>query len=105
MKRESNRPDDEKMVNWLKADMVDNLGALLKSLLETGNDATVDALANLIIDSYVIGRRAGVNFQVIDMRIKHRINSSINDLSDLDQVYGDLLQLQSYLEGKEQKKR
>lgn len=105
MKREPNRPADEKIVEWLKADIVDNVGVLLKSLFEKGNDATVDALANLIIDCYVLGRRAGVNFQVIDMRIKHRINSSINDLSDVDQVYGDLVQLRSYLEGKEQKKR
>ena len=94
-----------KVVEWLKAELVDTVAVLLKSLLKAGSDATGDALATLIIITYLIGKRVGVNFQIIDMRVRHKLNSSINQANEIEQHYGDLSQLQQYLEGKENKKR
>ena len=105
MKRELDITHNLKVVEWLKADLVDTVGALMKSLMKAGSDATVDALANLIIIAYILGRRVGISFQVIEMRIKHKLNNSINDAPENEQFYGDLTQLQKYLEGKENKKR
>lgn len=105
MKRELDITHNLKVVEWLKADLVDTVGALMKSLMKAGSDATVDALANLIIIAYILGRRVGISFQVIEMRIKHKLNNSINDAPETEQFYGDLTQLQKYLEGKENKKR
>jgi len=105
LKRELDITHNLKVVEWLKADLVDTVGALMKSLMKAGSDATVDALANLIIIAYILGRRVGISFQVIEMRIKHKLNNSINDAPETEQFYGDLTQLQKYLEGKENKKR
>lgn len=105
MKREVDIATNLKIVEWLKADLVDTLGVLLKSLLKAGNDATTDALANLIIIAYILGRRVGISFQLIEMRIKLKLNNSINDAHEIEQWYGDLAHLQKYLEGKEIKKR
>ena len=105
MKREQDITTNLKIVEWLKADLVETVGALLKSLLKAGNDATVDALANLIIIAYILGRRVGISFQLIEMRIKLKLNNSINDAHEIEQWYSDLTHLQKYLEGKESKKR
>lgn len=105
MKRELDIPHNLKIVEWLKADLVDTVGALMKSLMKAGSDATIDALANLIIIAYILGRRVGISYQVIEMRIKHKLNNSINDTDETEQFYGDLTHLQKYLEGKENKKR
>jgi hypothetical protein len=94
-----------KIVEWLKAELVDTVAVLLKSLLRAGSDATSDALATLIIIAYVLGRRVGVSFQIIDMRVKHKLNSSINETNEIEQWYGDLSKLQNYLENKENKTR
>ncbi len=94
-----------KVVEWLKAELVESVGALLKSLLKTSSDASSDALATIIIVCYVLGRRVGISFQAIDMRIRHKINSSINDAHEIEQWYGDLSDLQKYLDKKENKKR
>lgn len=104
MKKELEVAENLKVVEWLKADLVDTVAALMKSLMKAGTDATVDALANLIIIAYVLGRRVGISYQVIEMRIKHKLNSSINDTPETERFYGDLTQLQKYLESKEQKK-
>lgn len=107
MKREHDSPADPKVVEWLKANLVENVGVLFKTLFKPVNDASIDALAALIINAYILGRRIGINFQILDMRIKHQINTSICDLNEVDQIYGDLTQLQSYIEGrgKDNKKR
>lgn len=104
MKKEQDITENLKVVEWLKADLVDTVGAVMKSLMKAGTDATVDALANLIIIAYVLGRRVGISFQVIEMRIKHKLNSTISDTRENEQFYGDLIQLQKYLENKEHKK-
>lgn len=94
-----------KVVEWLKAELVESVGALLKSLLKTGSDASSDALATIIIVCYVLGKRVGLSFQAIDMRVRHKINTSINDAHEIEQWYGDLSELQKYLEHKDNKKR
>lgn len=105
MKRELDILNNLKIVEWLKADLVETVGALMKSMLKAGNDATTDALATLIIIAYILGRRLGISFQVIEMRIKLKLNNSINDAHEIEQWYGDLTHLQNYMEGKESKKR
>jgi len=105
MKKEIDITTNLKIVEWLKAELVDTVAVLLKSLLKAGNDATVDALATLIIITYILGRRVGISFQIIEMRVKHKLNSSIADAHEIEQWYGDLTQLQKYLENKESKKR
>jgi hypothetical protein len=104
-KKELDPESNRKIVEWLKAELVDTVAQLLKSLLKTGSDATVDALATLIIITYVLGRRLGISFQVIEMRIKHKLNHSIDEATEVERRDGDLTQLQNYLESKENKKR
>ncbi len=104
-KKEIDITSNLRIVEWLKAELVDTVAVLLKSLLKAGSDATSDALATLIIITYILGRRVGVSFQIIDMRVKHKLNTSINEASEIEQWYGDLSQLQKYLENKENKTR
>lgn len=107
MTKEVGRTDDVRVLEWLKADLAENVGVLFKSLLNSGNDANIDALAALIINAYILARRVGINYQVLDMRIKHQLNTSISDLDEAHHIHGDLTQLQNYIEsrGKDQKKR
>jgi len=105
LKREMDITANLKVIEWLKADLVETVGTLFKSMLKAGNDATVDALATLIIIAYVLARRVGISYQIIEMRVKHKLNSSINDGIEIEQEHGDLTHLRKYLESKEQKKR
>lgn len=96
---------NQNVVEWLKGDLVESVGALLKSLLRTGSEATADALANIIIICYVLARKVGINYQSIDMKIMHKINGSISDVYEFEQMYGDLTEFKNYLDRKENKKR
>jgi len=87
-----------KIIEWLKAEMVDSVGALFKALLKTGNDAAADALAAIIIVAYLLGKRVGVSFYTVDARIKAQLMANINDGHEVEQWYGDLSDLLHYLE-------
>lgn len=105
MQRKIDLTANQKVIEWLKADMVETVGGLFKSIVKKGNDATVDALATLIITAYVLGRRLGISYQIIEMRIKHKIDISIEDGSEFEKDGEDLAQLRIYLENKGSRKR
>lgn len=94
-----------KIVEWLKTELLDSVAALFKSLIKSSNDATNDTLATIIIISYLLGRRVGVSFQSIDIALKNKLENSIYGAHEIEQWYGDLSELQNYLEKKENKKR
>lgn len=104
MKKAVDVASNSRVVEWLKADLVETVGVLMKSLLKASSDATTDALATLIIIAYVLGRRMGINYQVVEMRMKHKINTSIDEAQEIEEFYGDLTHLQKYLEARDNKK-
>lgn len=104
-KKEIDIENNSKIVEWLKAELVDNVAVVLKSLLRTGSEVTSDALATIIIVVYILGRRVGINFRIIDLTVKHKLNNSVNETHGTEEWYDDLSQLQKYLESKEDKKR
>jgi hypothetical protein len=89
-----------KIVEWLKAELIDSVADLFKSLLKTGSDATSDALATIIIVTYLLGRRVGISFQSIDIKLRDKLNISIREAPETDQWNSDLADLLNYLEKK-----
>jgi hypothetical protein len=89
-----------KIIEWLKAEMVDSVGALFKALLKTGNDAAAEALAAIIVIAYLLGKRVGVSFFTVDAKIRAQLTNNINDGHEVERWYGDLSDLLHYLENK-----
>ncbi|NLT19827.1 MAG: hypothetical protein GXY16_02380 [Syntrophomonadaceae bacterium] len=87
-----------KTIEWLKAELAASVGGLFKALLKTGNDAVADALAAIIIVAYILGRRVGVSFQLIDATITSKLSEKIKESHEVEQWYGDLSDLQKYLQ-------
>lgn len=89
-----------KIVEWLKAELLDAVADLFKALLKTGNDAKKDALASIIIITYLLARRVGISFSNLDRTVKDKLNVSIKEAQEVEQWYKDLFDLSSYLENK-----
>lgn len=91
-----------RVIEWLKAELVESVAALFKSLLRAGDDAVSDALANIIISTYLLGRRVGISFAHLDMKVKGKLRLSIDETHEVERWYGDLSRLMEYLDkGKE----
>lgn len=87
-----------KTIEWLKAEMVDSVGALFKALLKTGNDAAAEALAAIIVVAYLLGKRVGVSFYTIDTKVKAHLTANIKNGHEVEQWYGDLSDLLHHIE-------
>ncbi|MEN6350208.1 MAG: MazG-like family protein [Syntrophomonas sp.] len=86
-----------KTIEWLKAELVDSVAGLFKALLKTGNDMIDDAVANIIIITYLLGRRLGLPYQVIELQIRRKLEASISESQEVGQWYGDLSELLDYI--------
>ena len=89
-----------KIIEWLKAEMVDSVGKLFKTLLKSRNDDREDGLATIIIITYLLSKKVGVNFSSLDKRIIDKLNVSINKAHETEQWQEDLSVLSKYLESK-----
>lgn len=85
-----------RVVEWLKADMVSSLAALFKAKLAGSEELVVDALASLVVASYVLGRRLGINFARLDLRIEAKLRQGIDEGHEVERWYKDLSSLLNY---------
>lgn len=86
-------------IEWLKAELLEGVALLFKSLLKTSADTLSDILATIIMIAYLLGKRLGLNFASIDAKIKSKLKSQISEEHELEEWYGDLSSLLNYFEG------
>lgn len=89
-----------KIVEWLKSELIESVAALFKSLLKTGSDATIDALATIILVTYLLGSRVGISFQSIDNKLRDKLNISIRESTEVNEWNTGLTELLNYWEKK-----
>mgnify|MGYP001435681963 CR=1 FL=1 len=87
-----------KMIDWLKAELVDSVAELFKALLKNGHEAVSDALASIMIICYLLGQRVGVSFLSVDAKMKEKLRISVDNSSDVDNWQKELSRLLAYLE-------
>ncbi|MEG6617249.1 MazG-like family protein [Peptococcaceae bacterium 1198_IL3148] len=85
-----------KIIDWLKADLLASLSALFKAMVKGSEERILDALASLIITTYVLGRRLGISFSRLDIKINSKLRQSIEDDHQVERWYGDLTDLLQY---------
>ncbi|OPZ72293.1 MAG: MazG-like family protein [Firmicutes bacterium ADurb.Bin456] len=89
-----------KVIDRLKTDLITSVSALFQSMLKGSEDLLLDALASLLIICYVLGRRLGLNFPSLDLRVEARLRQGIEEDHELERWYGDLSALLSYMADK-----
>ncbi|HOV43579.1 MAG TPA: MazG-like family protein [Syntrophothermus lipocalidus] len=87
-----------RVIEWLKAELVESVAALFKSLTRGGEEAINDALATIIITTYILGRRLGIAFKDVDRKVQGKLRLSISEAHEVEKWYGDLSELLKYLE-------
>lgn len=86
-----------KVIEWLKAEIVDQVGALFKGLYHGKETFIIDSLASLIISIYVLARRVGIPFHKIDKAVVDKISENKTQGHEIEEWYGDLSVLEQYV--------
>jgi hypothetical protein len=90
-----------KMIEWLKSELLTDVANLFKTLMngarEEVHEAVSDTLSNLILICYLLGRRLGISYNSIELKIENKVKLGLIENHDVEKYYGDLSELSRHL--------
>ena len=90
-----------KMIEWLKSELLTDVGNLFKGLLNGMRDevheSVSETLSNIILISYLLGRRLGISYNAIELKVENKVKLGLIDKHDVEKYYGDLSELAKHL--------
>lgn len=90
-----------KIIEWLKSQLLADLADLFKVLAsgvrEELHEAVGDVLSNIILISYLLGKRLGVSYNAVEMKIQNKVRLGLVENNDVEKYYGDLSELSRHL--------
>jgi hypothetical protein len=89
-----------KVIDWLKAELASSVGSVLRAMVAGTEEAMVEALAALVLTAYVLGRRVGISFVRLDLRVVGAARELIGEGHELERTYGDLSALVNHFQAR-----
>lgn len=90
-----------KIIEWLKSELLTDMANLFKTLVngvrEDIHETISETLSNIILISYLLGRRLGLSYNAIEMKIENKIKLGLVEKHDVEKYYGDLSELSKHL--------
>ena len=89
-----------RVIEFLKSELLTAVAALYQNLIKgtkVGQEVLVDILANLILVTYLLGKRLGIAAAVIDSKIMEKIRIGMIEDHETEKWYGDLSDLSEYM--------
>lgn len=90
-----------KLIEWLKSEILTDLANLFKILIngmkEEVHESVAETLSNIILISYLLGRRLGISYNAVEMKIENKVKLGLIENHDVEKYYGDLSELAKHL--------
>jgi hypothetical protein len=90
-----------KLIEWLKSELLTDLAnlfrVLAKGVREEMYEAVSDILSNIILISYLLGKRLGISYNAIELKIQSKVKLGLVENHDVEKYYGDLSELSRHL--------
>lgn len=88
--RETGVAKNIRVIEWLKADLLTSISVLFKAMVKGSEDLLMDALSSMVITCYLLGRRLGINYSQLDLKIEAKLKEGIDNKHEVEEWYGDL---------------
>lgn len=96
-----------KLIEWLKSEILTDVANLFRFLIngvrEEVHESVSETLSNIIIICYLLGKRLGIGYNSIEMKINQKIKLGLLENHDVEKYYGDLSELSRHLGGTHRK--
>jgi len=89
-----------KIIEWLKSELLSSVASLFDLLikgLKGSQEAIIDTLANIILVTYVLGKRLGIDYNTLDVRVEDKIRLGILEEHKVESWFGDLSGLKKHI--------
>lgn len=87
-----------KAVEWLTAQLASVLGSLLQALWKGASQEIEESLSALIVHSFLLAKRLGIGFGKLEQSVRDKTELLLKEGHPLEEWYGDLSALKTYLE-------
>lgn len=90
-----------KTIDWLKAELLTNVALLHNSLVsgeENTKDHLEDIISNIILESYVLGKRLGIDYNDVNNALVENIKLNLIEEHKIERWYGDLSLLLEFIQ-------
>jgi len=87
-------------VEWLKAEMLMSIASLYELLAkgeEDSKEEVEDLTSNIILLSYLLGKRLGVSYDDINSNLEDKIKLNLIKDHKIEKWYGDLSELLDFI--------
>lgn len=93
-----------RIIETLKSDLLSGVSELFKSLSsfdkENIHEHVIDIIASLILASYLLSKRLGISYDLLQLRIQKKIKIGILENNDVEKYYSELTTLSGHLKNK-----
>jgi hypothetical protein len=89
-----------RLIEGLKADLLTEVGKLYQAMIHNKREAIGEALAQLIISAFVLGRRLGIEYSQMDEIVNARLGHNIKQETEAERWFGDMSEYRRYLRQK-----
>ncbi|NJD03775.1 MAG: hypothetical protein FIA99_14525 [Ruminiclostridium sp.] len=90
-----------KLIEWLKGELLTDIANLFRILVngirEEVHDSVADTISNIILISYLLGKRLGISYNAVEMKIHNKLKLGLVENHDVEKYYGDLSELSKHL--------
>ena len=104
IERGSDITKNVKIIEWIKNEILMNVSDLFNLLfkgVKSIDDSLQNSIANIIMLSYLLGKRLGISFEDIDYKIKEKAKQGIKDEHSIETWFGDLSNLEKHNDNRE----
>ncbi len=86
-----------RLIETLKAELVTTVGQLYQAVAKNSEQAIAEGLASVVLYSYVLARRLGIDFAALDEAIAARTAHNIKREHEAEKLFGDFSEYQRYI--------
>ncbi len=89
-----------KMIEFLKCELLNSISVVFEAVFKGAKESQqilLEGLANIILVTYSLGRRLGIEYEAIDKKVQEKAKLHILEEHHLEKWYGDLSELHHHL--------
>ncbi len=90
-----------KIIDWLKSELLTDIANLFRILVngmkQEIHEPVSETLSNLILICYLLGRRLGISYNSIEIKIENKIKLGLLEEHNVEKYYGDFSELSKHL--------
>ncbi len=86
-----------RLIEWLKAELITQVGALYQPMAQNSEQAIRDGIAGVVVSCYILARRLGITFDSLDKSILKKVEQNIKSEHEVEKRFGDFSEYQQHL--------